>query len=255
MIARLALVGVDPGQIVADVLTERQKDAAAGYYEQAMSGYLQWLSRRLDDVRKDMRDQLPGLRKLAADRLSASHPRTPYVVAELFFGAETYLKFATEVGAITQEEEAKYLENIFEALIEDSRARNKEINEQKSSRRYIELLGAAFSAGKAHLVRAKPARSEKSGFRPLWPADAERWGWREIVPERWQAQGASVGRDGGEIVPERWLPLGVSVGWVEDDGDLFLEPTATYKVAQEMVVGSVGGIDLQEKAAAKAADG
>src|SRR5450759_2918317 len=71
-----------------------------------------------------------------------------------------------------------------------------------SALRFVGLLKAALSCGHAHIADRRGSA----------PESAEEWGWRR--------------KPGGQ----EWVPQGVRIGWFRG-GDLFLEPTASYRIA------------------------
>src|SRR5262249_41241336 len=82
------------------------------------------------------------------------------------------------------------------------------------ARRFIELLGAALSSGRAHV--AGPEGAEPGALdRP------QAWGWRL------EESGA------GEHATLRWRPQGKRVGWV-DGKDVYRDPDAAYAEAQRL---------------------
>src|SRR5262249_44480704 len=97
------------------------------------------------------------------------------------------------------------------ALQESASAQAKHQIANEPTARYLDLLRASLSSGRAHLE----ARS--AGAPPSSPRSC---GWRL------DAAG-------------KWLPLGDCVGWVDGD-DVYLQPAASYRIVQ------VAGRDVGE---------
>src|SRR5262245_31240322 len=131
------------------------------------------------------------------------HKRTPSIAAHLFLGLELFSKFAVEVKALTEKQAEAFRTRCWKALGEAAAAQAALQTHGEPARRFLELLSAAITAGKAHV--AGPGGQQ--------PANPATLGWRE---------------DGGE-----WKPEGDRVGWI-DGPNLFLEPDASYAVAQRM---------------------
>jgi hypothetical protein len=218
--ARIFVIEVQRGTINAAPLTERQRDASEGIYAGCMSSFLKWLAPKREGVLNEMQNRLPTMR-VPADLVG--HPRTPGVVADLFFGAEIFFRFAKEVGAVAEVEAKEHLDGIWLALNEIAKSRNLDVREQEPSRRFVALLASAFTAGKAHLTAQNGAR----------PSKAEIWGWHANSPDT--------------RAPEvrMWMQGGDHVGWVEQD-DVFLDPAASYRVAQSMSSGG-NSIGVEER--------
>ena len=82
--------------------------------------------------------------------------------------------------------------------------------------RFLELLASAIASGHAHIADPNGAA----------PKDATAWGWREKI----------IGT--GNYTREEWQSQGDRVGWIDGEW-IYLEPDASYKVAQNMA-GSAG---------------
>jgi hypothetical protein len=78
-------------------------------------------------------------------------------------------------------------------------------------RRFLELLAAAVSSGRAYL-------SDSNGDAP---EQATAWGWREM----------EVGA--GDNFRTEWRPQGEHIGWL-DGGDIYLQSDAAYVVVQKL---------------------
>ena len=94
--ARLFVLPISPDSLDWDKLTRRQRDAAAGLFAQAMSGYLQWLAGKYGKVRREMPRRLVELPEQARD--GNQHKRTPDIVASLFYGLELFTEFAVKIA-------------------------------------------------------------------------------------------------------------------------------------------------------------
>jgi hypothetical protein len=205
--ARMFIVEVNEGDVPVDRLTACQRDAAAGLYVQAMAAFIQWLAPQMGEMSKRVeRERQAFQTKMAKDKL---HRRTPTAVADLFFGAKMFLDFALRIGAIDSSGDEKYRARIEKALIESAERQAKAQQETDPALRYIELVRSALGAGRAHIASFR-------GAAPLIYADA--LGWR---PFR-----------------EALTPQGLCIGWIDEVDDIYLDPDAAYKVAQEMTSGN-----------------
>jgi hypothetical protein len=169
--ARLMVVEVPQNGIGAvdwQKLTDCQGKAAAGCYAQAMAGFLRWLAPRYGDLQRHLRTEISTLRKQAYQ--SGQHRRTPDMVANLAVGFHYFLTFAQEVGALRQAEAAELWQRCWNALGDTAAAQQEHQMASDPVRRFLELLGAAISSGRAHL-------SDSNGNRPK---QATAWGWRDV---------------------------------------------------------------------------
>jgi hypothetical protein len=117
------------------------------------------------------------------------------------------LDFAVDAGAITAEQRDRLGEGGWAALERVAAAQRIRQEASEPAHRFLELLRAAILSFEAHIATL-------DGEPPLSPAQ---WGWRIT----------------GSGDNQRCVGTGKCIGWLEE-GDLYLEPTASYAVAQEM---------------------
>jgi hypothetical protein len=135
----------------------------------------------------------------------AVHARLPTALAELQSGWEIWLQFALEVGAIDREKQIELERRSVSALSEFALLQTPYHHASDPALRFVALLRAALAGGRAHVADRKGKVPESPEF----------WGWRRRPARR------------------RWVPQGTHIGWVAGS-DLFLEPSASYQVAQQM---------------------
>jgi len=209
--ARMVVLELEPGAVDLPVLTELQRAAAEGLLAGSMAGYVSHVAGRMDELKETLPDRQCELRATAAG--AGKHARTPDIVASLALGFETFLEFALEAGAVTDERADELREECWRALgkMADSQAEHQ--SGEEPTRQFLDLLSAAIAGGDAHLASQK-ANGE--------PDRCERWGWRA----------RTVRTNDGDM--EDWQPQGRRVGWLGDDGSLLLEPGAAYATAQDL---------------------
>jgi uncharacterized protein DUF3854 len=207
--ARLLFVEMHQGEVDRAKLTSCQHDAAAGLYAGATAAFIRWLAPRLDDVRTAIKDSHPDYRDSMAEVAAGSnmHPRTPGIVADLMLGADCFVAFAANIGALLPDKARGLRIRIWCGLMEAAFAQLVHQRQTNPVHRFVELLGSAIASGSAHV-----ARREDGGE----PENDRAWGWREDVATGTRPQGARV-------------------GWVDGD-DLYLDADAAYRAAQAMAV-------------------
>jgi hypothetical protein len=199
--ARVFTLGLGKGDIKSAKLSACQKDAAAGQYALAMSGFIEWLAPQFEDLRRRLPADRDKLRERATT--SGQHARTPGIVADLAYGLWCLLDYATKIGAIDQAEKDRLWARSWKALGEAATAQAEHLADAEPTQHFVRLLSAALASGRAHLA------GPSGGF----PDNAQACGWR---------------RDG-----TAWIAQGSCVGWIESD-QLYLEPTAAYATAQAL---------------------
>ncbi len=207
--ARLLILEISKNSIGAAALTSCQEEAKSGRYAEAMGGFAGWLAGRYEESQEVLSRQVLKHRNAAVR--STSHARTPDIVANLQAGFEIFLEFALDIGAIDAIERDRLLDRCWEALSSAASAQAKHQAATEPTERFICQLRSLLSSGRAHL-------EARAGGKPnLSPVSC---GWR--------LESSGV-----------WSPLGYRIGWVDGD-DLYLDPTAAYRLAQ------VAGRDIGE---------
>lgn len=184
-------------------LTGCQRDAESGLYAQAMSGFVRWLARDYGKVLERMPEEARELREEATH--AGQHKRTPGIAADLGLGLKYFLRYAEEVGAVTEEGAAELWERGWTAILGAAATQEDHQSASEPAARFMGLLSSAIASGRAHLATT-------NGERPKDNAGA--LGWRKT---------------GGDYAD--WRPQGDRVGWVDGDS-LYLEPEASYRVVQ-----------------------
>lgn len=205
----MLVLELGPNDLDWSALTRCQRDAADGLYAQAMAGFLRWLAPRYGGLREGLREEVVALREQA--RESATHRRTPEIVANLAAGVRCFLAFAQDIGAVTPEEASALRERCWRALGEAAQAQAQHQEASEPTRRFLELLNAAFVSGQAHIANMDGAHPNEPGS----------LGWRL----------AAVGT--GENQRQEWRHNGQRVGWTDGD-DLYLEPDASFGAVQRL---------------------
>jgi hypothetical protein len=190
-------------------LTEAQRVARQGGLAHAMRGYIEYLTPKYERIHDGLRDRVSEYRSRAVAEIGVAHARTSTMVGDLLVGFETFLAAALEYGAISGAEADEYKSRVWSALIKGAEAQARSQANQEQAHRFIELLMAAVSAGKAFLAaRNAPQTSEGEGSR--------RYMWRYGFSDN-----------------------GLRVGWFDGD-DVYLDPDTSYKAACEMSVNGSG---------------
>lgn len=200
---RTLIVEVAPGDVRTDILTECQVAAANGVYATTMGGFVNWLAGQYDKVQADFQARVLELRSQA----TRAHSRTPGIVADLYAGFELFLEFASSVEAITVADKQALGERCWAALNRVAKAQRVQQDASEPTQRFLELLRAAILSGEAHVA----------GLDGGAPGDEGQWGWQLV----------------GSGDHQRLVSRGKCIGWL-DGGNLYLEPTASFGMAQEL---------------------
>lgn len=207
--ARMMTLEVRRGDVDWNTLSRAQLHAAEGTYAAALAAYLQWLAPRLNEVRANRRADIAALR----NRVTTLHRRTATAIASLAWGWATWLDFAVEIGAISEDKRGSLWNRGWTALLDAAEAADASVGETDPAKRFMVLLGSAVASGRAHVAT-------RGGGCP--PGEPGAWGWRT--------------RDG--VMTD----MGTRIGWTEDN-NLWLDPEAAYSAAK--TAGEGLNIDLE----------
>ncbi|SEP29534.1 DUF927 domain-containing protein [Trujillonella endophytica] len=199
---RLLICHLDRGALDWNALTPAQQRADGGLYAQALAGFVIYLAGRPELL--DSHTKRVAARR-AELRLAGAHSRTPTTVAELTVAWEALADYAVAIGALTAADRTALLARVGAALRTAAEAQAAEQAETDPAKRFVALVRAALSSGRAHL--ASP-----NGHEPDVPGA---WGWQ-----------------GGNPLDEG-RAQGVRIGWVTRLG-AYLEVTTVMAVAQDM---------------------
>jgi hypothetical protein len=220
--ARMLVLEHGEGDVDWEMLTECQRDADAGLYARATSGFVSWFAAQYDEVRRRMPDEARELRDEASR--AGQHRRTPVIAADLGLGLRYFLNYAREAGAVGAEEYEALWERGWKAILGAAASQEGHQTASEPAGRFIELLRSAISSGRAHLASTDGERPEEN---------AGAIGWRKTDSEF-----------------EDWRPQGDRIGWVDGE-DLYLESAASYRVAQREAQGgealAVGAQTLRKR--------
>jgi hypothetical protein len=174
--------------------------AAEGLLAGALTAFITWLAPRLDGVRQKLKASLAYYRP----HFEAPHGRTADACCELMFTCDVFTVFLEEQGIKSDDLRPQ----AFEVLQTVAGQQADHQKDQDHTLQFMNLIQSALASGKAHLT-------DLDGRRPVDPA---LYGWREDETSQ------------GLV----WRPLGVKIGWLSDDANMYLEPTASYSTAQNI---------------------
>lgn len=208
--ARSLILELGPRDTRWNVLSECQSDAAKGVFAGVLSAFLAWVAGRYEEIQEALPQEVARLRDEA--RASGTHKRTPEIVANLMYGVRLFLEFAALTGSIDGRKANQLTLRAWAGLGQAAMAQSKFQEAAEPTRRFLELLGAAIASGKAHVAAPDGDEPENSGA----------WGWRlQEFPGRYGENQRSCKAQGARV------------GWVSER-DLYLEPEASYAIAQEL---------------------
>jgi hypothetical protein len=213
--ARLLVLEVSKGDVDIARLTAAQAAAGGELYAAALAAFVRWLAPKYQDTRAGLQARIAALRTQVLQ--SAAHARTPEIVANLLVGFQTFIAFAREVGAVTGDEADQFLNLADGELRRVGTAQAARQASNEPARRFLKLVASAIASGQAHVAGLGGNPPENPAWKYETATAAQRsWGWRVA---------------GDFTTPP--IPQGRCVGWLDGD-DLYLDPAASYAVAQQL---------------------
>jgi len=183
------------------MLSECQRAGQDRRLAESVGGYLCWVASHYEELQQRLQALVLECRNKGHGRVV--HARLPGALAELQAAWEMFLEFALEVGAIGLAEKVKLVDRGERAFLTLATLQS-QYQVSDPGPRFLALANAALACGRGHVA------DRRGGA----PEDAVAWGWQ---------------RKSEDLA---WAPGGARIGWVVGS-NLFLEPVASYQVAQE----------------------
>ena len=200
--ARALSINLSREDVDLEKLSELQQHKTA--LGRAMTGYIEWLALRYEELSRKLPAQRDGLRNGLRPELVGSHPRTPDTAAAIITGLQTLRAYALSTGALERQAADEFLSRASAGVIEAAKAHTEATKGGDPATRFVEILRSLFDASKAYV------KDRETGTHPE--------DWSDLG---WEKRETQVGAD---IVPERGASF---VGWV-DDIHLYLDKDAAY---------------------------
>ena len=216
--ARTMMVEIGGDDVDLEVLTEMQE--RRGMLAEATAGYVAWLA---DRDKAAFGPRQIELRGNAIKELKTAHGRTAENVAVFQIGVETALRFAVDVGALSEQEAEEHVKKSWDVLIALAKEQALLLQSQNPAERFLNLIGAAISSGRAHVASSTHDQA---------PEKPEAMGWQVV------ALGS-----GGEPI---WRGQGRRIGWVKDNL-IYLEQEAAYAEAQSLASAQHGALAMTKE--------
>ena len=217
--ARMWLCDLEPGQVDLDTLSRCQEHARRGTFAASLSAYLQWTAARVDTLRAHIPARYEQLRTEAPPQLR-DHPRIGANWAALVLAVETFLNFATSIGAVDETERDALFSRFWNALTVQGVAQMDVQEQSEDATRFVDMLRSALSTGKAFV-----ADGDERDITRAPPTHAAQLGWRGTAKSS-----ATLPEHGDSI---RWEPLGDRIGYAVG-AELWLDPDAAMTAVSKI---------------------
>lgn len=212
--ARTLTLEMERSHLDWDLLTRLQRLAAEGRFAEVLAAFAQWLAPQYGQLRNALDKERAELRSALAE--SKAHRRTPSLLADLALGLRYFLRFTSEVEALTDAEAGRLWNDGWEALASAGNRQAASQSSEEPTGRFLALLRAALLSGAAHLTTL-------SGQQPDLPGGA-----------------------GGSTVPGGGpRPQGSMIGWVKDE-DVFLVPDLAFAAVQQLARAQGEGFGISQ---------
>lgn len=222
--ARLVIINVARGAIDTVVLSGLQKLVRKGTLAKVMSGFVQWLA--TESKRNALLEFLDVALEIGRlDIGSSGHARTQDNLANLLMGLRVFLDFVEDAEEMTHETKEMFMVAATAAARTLADLQAAIDREASDAQRFVELMRAAISSGKAHVEHCRGGQ----------PDNSRAMGWREV----------DMGISG-----KRLEAMGTRIGWVNGD-ELYIDPNASLTVIKALASGLDNHLGSSERAIAK----
>jgi hypothetical protein len=138
-----------------EVVEGLQQHARAGTFTAAMAGYLQWMAPRRDVLLANHFQRFQAAYADFIQHTQGAHERTPEILAELLVGADYFLEFAIDVGAITPDEQSAQRQSIRDGLLSLVADQIEEQHNADDATRFLQILHGLLATGEVYLENGK----------------------------------------------------------------------------------------------------
>lgn len=223
--ARLVIVNVAKGAIDIAVLSKLQKIARDGGLAKVMAGFVQWVATQSKS--RALLDFIDLALEIDRENIGSSgHTRTQDNLANLLMGLRIFLDFMENEGEISRQVTQGFMEAAADAARSLATLQAAIDREASDAQRFIELIRAALSSGKAHIEANLGGK----------PANPRALGWREV--------------DMGMVSGSRAEAMGTRIGWIDGD-TLYIDPSAALGVVKALASNLDNHLGSSERAIAK----
>ena len=180
-------------------MTPRDIQQTAFRLPHAMAGYVSWLASQMDSMRSRLSELFSSTRTRASG--SGPHLRIPETLAHLWLGIDVGLAYAEEIRACDASRASELRMRCWKVLVERAKAQGARVEEEKPSRRFLEILNTLLAQHRALLL---PKESDGAGARPEVPLI----GWQDgdflyLIPTAAFQVVSRFARETGELFPVR----------------------------------------------------
>ena len=222
--ARLVIINVARGAIDTAVLSGLQKLARNGVLAKVMAGFVQWLA--TESRGNTLLEFIDMALEIDRENIgSRGHARTQDNLANLLVGLRVFLDFAGDAGEISPQVTKAFMDVATDAACALADLQAAIDREASDAQRFVELMRAAVSSGKAHIERSSGGK----------PDNARALGWRNV----------DIGPSG-----MRTEAMGTRIGWVDGEA-LYIDPTASLSVVKTMSSALDNHLGSSDRAIAK----
>lgn len=177
IVGRMIYVPVDAGEIIQAQTSQEtpldaaQRQAMAGLYAQAMSGYIVWLARRWKQIEEELPSRIETASKAGRGLFPPGQSRLTDYYGLLTTAARLALEYAAEHRVLEPEATEALHEQLRVELVDLLRYQGERIASQSPVVKFWEAIGDLMAQDKVYFA----PRQDGGTFTP--PYDAERIGW------------------------------------------------------------------------------
>lgn len=168
--SRILTIDVEPGDVDSVKLSVAQKQRHV--YGYAMAGYIRWVAERWDELKNELPSFVADER--AKSDGNGHHKRLPNATAVLYAAFTMAMHYAIEIGAISQDDAARYRAECRRALQDMAETQNQATEAEDPAQKYVTIIATLVAMNKAYI----PGKKEDAN---LGATMGEKLGWHDGV--------------------------------------------------------------------------
>lgn len=239
LLGRLLILELERHDVDCPTLSRLQQAARENQLSGLMAAYIQWLSSRITAFKKTLPQTLIALRDEAISQGINSHPRAALMYANMVAGADVFIDFLVDCGALEVNTAVVLSDDIHIQLKQAFSHQGSYLAEQDEVARFVDLLRSLFSSGNAHVADrltqgAPKTRPHSLGWRCTWNNG------HDCTADEYSAVTSGDTKHQISDTPDTAEPQGDCIGWYYEDlktgtdRQIWLDQGSTFARVQEL---------------------
>lgn len=165
-VSRYYIVNVGKDDVPrCSALTNLQEVARMGFLQKCMQGYIKWLLRQIDRLPDELHEMFIRYRERSMEIAKKQHGRSAEAIANIMIGLTYMMLYMRDIEVMDTDECQAMLENAWAVIAENSAKQARDMENERPTKIYFDILGELISSGGAWVMPISEAES-KGASRP-----------------------------------------------------------------------------------------